>query len=290
MAYEDFTTYTEADPNNHITTITATKVDNVGINQAETCYLSKDKGVDFFGSDFTHLVEIFDEDTDTIYGPCGRYVLTNTVTDMNTMIVNDGEYVALDIEANASKIQQIYLMLGGNGGGYQGDNGSFTWTTLYFVTIDRDYNGGTNNTGRYTAYVRTGSHAGALIDTLVLDARAGAQMDLRYVLTAQSYNGVNAGYISTGYTQNLDLGLDVGVEVTPLDSVWGLLSGLVTVSQLNPLEVTPLDSVWDFVSSLIIATIVYPRLSRKVFSANPACFLCGTKKIAYTLDANTNEG
>jgi hypothetical protein len=55
LTVEDFTSYTEVDPNSHLSK-TAYHVDHKGYRN-EDCYLYKDKGVDHFGN-FTHLIDL----------------------------------------------------------------------------------------------------------------------------------------------------------------------------------------------------------------------------------------
>ena len=46
---EDYTTFIEIDPNNHITITSATKIDWSGLASNEVAHVYKSYGVDFFG-------------------------------------------------------------------------------------------------------------------------------------------------------------------------------------------------------------------------------------------------
>src|SRR3972149_712527 len=55
MAVENFTTYTEVDPNSRIT-VTSTKVSAAGLKRNESAYVYSDKGVNHFSADWGHLL------------------------------------------------------------------------------------------------------------------------------------------------------------------------------------------------------------------------------------------
>ena len=58
MAYEDFTTYTESDPESDIT-VTSTKVDVDAIyRKVQSGYVRKDFGEDYFSADFEIDIEV----------------------------------------------------------------------------------------------------------------------------------------------------------------------------------------------------------------------------------------
>jgi len=240
LANEDFTTYTEVDQNNQITVDSSTRISTISDSAPGQAYVYDDFGIDYFDSDWSFQFEIFFEDNLLCY--------YSALTNQNNKSANaQDNFDTIAVYETNFYIQSKRLAA------YTSDIFIKTNSVLYFVTFER--NGST-----LTAYVRTGSHTGTLVDTLVI---APSKINWRYLNPTIGHSEI---HFHVGYIQNLDLGLSIEYTITPL------------------------DSVCDFVSSLIIATIVYPRLSRKVFSANPACFLCGTKKIAYTLDANTNEG
>jgi len=57
MTVEDFTTYTEVDPNNHLSR-TAKRISIAGLIANESCYIYKDKGIGFFSGDFKHRLDM----------------------------------------------------------------------------------------------------------------------------------------------------------------------------------------------------------------------------------------
>ena len=205
MAYEDFTTFTESDEGSDVTVENATKVSWINLRtKDQTAYLYKDKGVNHFAGDFTHKFEIQfsnvgDQQT------CTYWMLSNIIGDRYQLPTQneDGYTFVLydDIEQIAVGIYE--------GGAYTSDS----WappgpqsSTVYFIEIVRDDDGGANNTGRLTTYIRTGSHTGALQDTLIVDASAGEQNDFRYIYALATYDHSADTTDTDGFTQNLDLG------------------------------------------------------------------------------------
>ena len=57
MVYEDFTAFTEVDPNSRFVA-TASRITFTGLQRDETAYVYKDKGVDFFDGDFEHQFNV----------------------------------------------------------------------------------------------------------------------------------------------------------------------------------------------------------------------------------------
>ena len=54
MAIEDFSTYTETDPNSKIA-VTSSKIDVSAIDRGDNAYVYDDKGSNFFDGDFEFL-------------------------------------------------------------------------------------------------------------------------------------------------------------------------------------------------------------------------------------------
>jgi len=209
MALQNFTTYTEVDSRGEVV-VTESKADaTLARRSAPGSYIIKDYGVDFFDGDYTHVFEVYFDSGSGNLGVCMSYALSNVVggyDDVFGAAGEDKDQVGLDLFHHAGIAKFRLDKVEDGGGDWETFEGNFD--TLYFVTFDRDDDGGANNTGRYTVYIRTGSHAGPLVDTLLLDAGAGEQNDFRYVYAWQSWGTGGSGQISM-YTQNLNLGIDV---------------------------------------------------------------------------------
>ena len=80
MALEDFTTYSEVDPNNHISA-TAHHIDFQDYRN-ETAYLYRDKGAKFFG-DFIHYIDVTRVAHDSTSG--AFWLLANAVNGWNEL-------------------------------------------------------------------------------------------------------------------------------------------------------------------------------------------------------------
>jgi hypothetical protein len=74
--------------------------------------------------------------------------------------------------------------------------------TEYFITFMRNDAGGTSNKGLLTAYIRTGSHLGTLVDTLIVNCQI--QQNWRYVNAIISHDA-NPADTWTGNIKNLNL-------------------------------------------------------------------------------------
>ena len=200
----DFTSpaWTEVDPGADITVatnkITATNV----LSRQDTFHVYRDMGAGYFGGDFTHKFEIefSNDNTDSLVT---FWMLSNDATDLwNIDSFLNSDCVALYyFEQSASFLVVVFE---------SGVGITDAWTspqanTTYYITVTRDDDGGVNNTGRYTCDIRTGSHAGALQDTLIVDSSIGQQNDFRYITGIASYdNNANANTISC-FIQNLEI-------------------------------------------------------------------------------------
>lgn len=201
MANEDFTTYDEiADPDSDLT-ITSSKITVVDNDEDDGgTYRGDDKDAGHFDGDFTHLVEVYPDDTSEgdsalIYwtvGQGGGGYWSEKSGDMITCFVYKGG-------ANCTFYCDAY----NNGSRIGRDSGNLTWDTLYYVTVDRDDDGGGSSVGRMTITIRTGSHTGTIQDTLDVDLNE--QVDYRYIYGYSNAASGNTGRAVYGYVQNLDI-------------------------------------------------------------------------------------
>lgn len=235
MANEDFTTYTEEDPLTKIT-ITSSKVSWVSLDRNDVSYVYKDAGVNHFDGDFTHQFETM-EITGTENGAfLYPYAVHNNVGDFNNTVV-DGIGLGL---AYLSSTPRIYFYLFENGSFNSDMSVTLLLDTLYYITVIRDDDGGANSTGQYTVYIRTGSHEGTLIDTLVEDCSAGEQNDLRYIYSIAT-SGVGSGVpAGDGYSQNLDLN-----ESVPDAFVKIITVAYATVEKINTVSKSTIAKIFN---------------------------------------------
>lgn len=236
MAYEDFTTYTEFDEGGDITVDSATKVSWVSLKSIQdTGYLYKDKGVNHFSADFTHKFEIQFSNVGTVT-VLYQWMLANAIGDWRDLYVAGEDFYAFNLYYGAENLRLMVVE-----GGVIVDND--VWPspgpqdlTTYFIEIVRDDDGGANNTGRLTSYIRTGSHAGALQDTLVVDCSAGEQNDYRYIYAVATDDTDSSSSSIDGFTQNLDIG--------EAPAGWtGKIAGITNPAKINGVAVANIASV-----------------------------------------------
>jgi len=211
VAYEDFNTFTESDEGDDITIASATVItwDNF-LTRDEEGYVFKDYGLDHFGAgnggDHDILFKFQFWNVGNASTTHHLILSTLNVGDQHDLRIADADMFSLKVWDDTPGIR-IQLWHGGTAM----DND--TWlqpgpqtSTSYYAQQVRDRDGGVNSTGRYTVYIRTGSHLGVLKDTLQIDCAAGEQDDYQY-LYAVSGQDSSAGTNVTqdGFIQNLDL-------------------------------------------------------------------------------------
>jgi hypothetical protein len=283
---EDFTTYTEVDVAGYIT-VTAPEVTvaNQPTIDGDT-WIYSDEGVGFFSGDFTHQWQStysLVNDTTVYYS----HALSNLLDDITSIRNAAGEslcsvrFVADNVGAGQKHCQILI-----EDPNLQFDATGFILVsdTEYFFTLVRDDDGGGSSSGRYTLSIRTGSHTGVLIDTLIADTTA--KLDFRYLFGTIA-SGVGGANTVFGNTKNLNI--NTVVDVTPTSSVWSNPSGIVSVSQTGPFSVTPLGSVWDNPSSIPTVVFLATREGRKNFDAVVKKFLNPAFKKQFFSKARKNQ-
>jgi hypothetical protein len=206
---EDYTTYTEVDQGSDITVAANTITITGFLSRTQTGYVYKDKGAAHFSGDFTHRlkVNISAIQTNTIAVVWG---LSNTVGDEKGWRDASDDSICIRF-ATAISWERIYLVLDENGSSpsndyYQG----WSTSTDYYLTIDRDDDGGSNSTGLYTLYICTTNYYGeggaVLVDTLTAQSSAGEQNDFQYCYGLAGYDDNSPSPTVSGTIKDLDLG------------------------------------------------------------------------------------
>ncbi len=205
MAFEDFTTYDETDEGSTVT-VTSSKVSFTSLTRDEEAHVSDSKGTAHFNGDFTHQFEC-EVTASSGFNVTTFWGLANVQADLKTIIDASGDAIVFNAQVT---VPQFYLQIVENGTPNSNNSVNLTKGTRYYVTITRDDDGGVNNTGRVIAFIRTGSHGGALFDTLLVDCGVGEQNDFEYVYGLMSFDDGVGGITMDGYTENLDLNEAVG--------------------------------------------------------------------------------
>jgi len=207
MAKEDYRLFTELDPGTKMA-VAENSITWASLDTRNTdSYIYADLGDSHFSGDIRHTFEI----TVTGYGGVTPYAavwgITNAVDDF------------YGIESASGDLQAILLV---NSGGHYYlqlricEDGAVTLQNVevhtsikYYVTLERDDDGGTNGTGRLTLRVYEGNYYGESgsveIGTVTLDCGVGEQNDFRYLFASASYNTGDLGKTLSAVIENLDL-------------------------------------------------------------------------------------
>ncbi len=207
MATEDFTTYTEVDPNSRIVVATR-RIAWTLLQEDEDAYVYKDKGAAFFDGDFSHKLTV--RATGGTHGAHLRYwTLANLVDDFWGIVSANGDALSLGLSFSAS---QFRLNFGEVDGGTQYTDVAYSIDvdTDYFVTIVRDESVGTY--GTFYAYIYSDSARTILLNTQSITLHS-SKKDYRYLYICHSNNNGGTAPIS-GYVEDLDLSAVVAVAPT----------------------------------------------------------------------------
>jgi len=196
MAVENFTTYTEVDPNSHLT-VTSTKVTFTNISRNEDCYLYSDKGTGHFDGNFEHLLTI-NTTAESNYSTNSYWGLFNSIDDANN--AGDGLYLIVRYNSGLGEPRALRIYEKESSTAYYTSAFEYSLSTDYYLKIKRDESVGTY--GTLYCYIYSDSDRTTLVSTLTLTLHS--KQDLRYVYAAQSqYDG--SSMARSGYIENLDL-------------------------------------------------------------------------------------
>lgn len=186
MTIEDLTTYTEVDPNSHLSA-TTTRASGSNVRRNETCYQYYDKGVDFFNEldiDFTIRLSTSGS------GPAlGVFGLANNLNDFNALAATD-----IFVLFYAPSDNRLYINKGELAGS---DYTSASPNTTYYCTLRRSAGADSVYLDVYTNSART-----TLKDTLEITGLSGVKW--RYIYALASYN-TGATTACSGYVENIDI-------------------------------------------------------------------------------------
>ena len=196
MATEDFTTYTEVDPNTHITK-TASKITWAGLSAVEDAYVYKDFGVNYFNGDFTHLITA-KLTAATADGRAYLWALTNAVNDMKGIEDAGDSYLAIFLYGTGSAYN-LYIEEC-NSGSIGQDSSVILLNTIYYLKIVRDESVGTY--GTFYCYIYSDEARTTLLDTITQTLKT-SKKDYRYLFATNTRNSGIAGRTASGYCENL---------------------------------------------------------------------------------------
>ena len=206
MAVENFTTYTEVDLNSKLTVI-SDRITWASQDRLEDGYVYKDKGVAFFGGDFTHYLTLKVTAlpaVDTYLG--SPWYMSNDIDYPYSLITGGKTALALLIaRSGSSSLYKLYIdqIIGGS---LHNDpfNGVATLVKniIYYLTIYRDESVGTY--GRFYCDIYTDAARAGTPTSLYLDI-TNEKTDFRYIFGQGSYGLPTTSYLWSGYVENLSL-------------------------------------------------------------------------------------
>lgn len=180
--YEDFTDFTEVDPNTHLT-VAKNHLDFVAYRN-EDCYLYEDLGADFI-DDFVHEFDVY-MSSESLLSIGYTWGAADNINDMKGIADANQTFIGVYCYSSTN---YIYLEEYYDGTGYD-DSYNAAGDTWYYLRIEKS---GTSLTCKiFSDRART-----TLVDTLSLTLQA--DHTLRYLYAANTWNSGNA----------LDLELDI---------------------------------------------------------------------------------
>ena len=230
MAVENFSGYTEVDPNTKITK-TSTRVTWVGLTRVEDAYVYKDKTANYFDGDFTHQLTVNSVD---LTAPAGQatniaicWAVGNTIGSWQDVDDASGDqlHLYIRVEGTGSKHKFLLGELDGGAAYNSATDLQIAGNTPYYLKITRDESVGTY--GTLYCYVYSNPARTTLVGTLSLTLHT-SKKDFRYLYAMQSLGAAAAGFDHDGYTENLSIfAADAGYAATfpsdPTTRVTGLV-------------------------------------------------------------------
>lgn len=205
MAYQDFTTYTEVDPDGKLSQ-SSTRSTWAAVT-AHTEYLYKDFGVAYFAGNFTHKFDVNFSSVGGV-GEIELWGLANDLGDFHDLLVANKSEIVFSLSGGILYIQEIY-----GGTGYYNTANTPTTATTYYCKVNYDSAVGTYGTFYLNVYP---TDADRTDNTNVISSKSlalHATPSFRYLYAAQSASQVSCG---AGYVENLSLGVTVYSITVPL--------------------------------------------------------------------------
>ena len=198
MSLEDYTTYTELDPNSRLT-VAANKITAAALQTNTTAYVYDDKGVDFFDGDYTHYLNF--EKTGGSGGAQDVFLwgISNVVANGRTLFTT---HLAHQIFMYATTIPILRLMENRGGTTAFDDSIGLALNTRYWLTITRDESIG--SFGQLKCFIYSDSARTILVDTLTVNLASKQNFRYAYGINADNYGG---GDTWSGDVSDLDVGI-----------------------------------------------------------------------------------
>lgn len=247
MAIEDFTLYTEADPNSRIA-VTGSRVTWTALTRDEDAYVYADKGAGYFAGNFS--IELTYRANDSQHSGtivCALWSIANLVDDLVGIDAASGDYLALFPHVGLTGAQKIILEECDGGTLHNSSiSSALTEGTDYYLRIIRDETVvpyGTLYCYIYTDIDRTTLHGSAL--SVALNT---SKKDFRYLYACHSMDTNEASITHSGYTEALELIYNVSapsVTTQACSSISGATAtGNGTITSIGSSSVTQHGHCW----------------------------------------------
>ncbi|MBN1830299.1 MAG: hypothetical protein JW884_14295, partial [Deltaproteobacteria bacterium] len=201
---EDFTTYTEVDPDSHISVDSASKITLAGLARDEEAYVYKDHGTAHFDGDFEHLIDYAFTSGTSDNAMLYIAVLSNIVATVPDIHSAAGDFVGIRCFYDVDMPRPLWSIYEGHSGGlyydYYGQSGYSLGSTIYF-TLERDESVGTY--GTMYCYIYSDADRTSLLDTLSLSLHVKA--DFKYAFPLNNSDNGNSGQYIYGTIESYDL-------------------------------------------------------------------------------------
>lgn len=224
MANEDFTTYTEVDPNSRIT-VTAPKVAFSGLrNNDSPSYVYKDFGASYFTGNFSIKFEFQLDSFVNGMNELELCVLSDSVGAFNDIKTANGNMFIAGLAGGASAAIYVEEV---DGGAYYASAGyTISTSTLYYCTLRRDGSVGTYGTLHLEVYSDSGRTTLLSSQSVALHTSV---KNLRYGYGVQN-DDAGSTQSGTGFTQNFNISFLTSVT-SPLANV--NIQGLVSTLKVS---------------------------------------------------------
>ncbi len=204
MAIENYTTYTEVDPNSRFT-VTAAKIEYVLV-RPEDAYVYSDKGVNFFSGDFTMEFSFETSASGQEGTSAGNiWAVSNIVDDSNGIDVANGDYLSLVIIVGLGVDTGTITLEECDGGTLYGGSSTADYRhgVPRYIKIVRDESVGTY--GTLYLYVYSDAARTTLVHTSTITLHS-SKKDFRYLFALLSTAAGAGGTPNvTGFSENLEV-------------------------------------------------------------------------------------
>ncbi len=202
MADENFTSFTEVDPNTRIT-VTSDRVSWVLLSRDEDAYSYSDKGVAYFNGNFeikqTYRVTAANASGTSM---CGIWALTNLVDDYQGIDQANGDFFLVAPRKSILGLHGLFLIECDGGTQYGDSYDGLTINTNYYLTIKRDLSIGTY--GTIYCYIYSDYLRQTLVDTLSVTCHTSVK-SFRYLFAVITADTDQSTITHSGYTENMEV-------------------------------------------------------------------------------------